>query len=408
MRRILSLVMLLVLSACALATPLPYRPDIDTSVTLTREPTVATPTQIALSPTSLVSPVSTRFSRNCLQINRHIPEEVVMQGHVITIANEVESSFAEKTVAFPVDESFENKFKDLSIQILGISPDGQWLFYGRKEAPGDSLTIEGFSWLKDTPLTTEIDIIPRDKSTWTSWLDNERQVFHFYLENPIVVNMFNGETETININYPGFHLDETGYSPLFSRDLNRMIAYRNIPDEPPSIVLWDLQSKSEVQRLYITPEVAHRNLVQVSPNGNQIAVSGALDYFFDDLFLDIFLTDWDGNLEQLTTFRDSELTASLIEQMQWSPDGRYLAFWLNESLAVYDTVTRAVTDYCIRSSNSMSFSPHWSPNSQQIVFNGYVPPPGSGPIIVVDIVNGLATEIQENGYFVVGWMVDTR
>jgi WD40 repeat protein len=404
MRRTLSLLLLLVVNACQIMTLPSDKLDIDSLAIPTAEATAIPITQVLPSPTAKGNSVSIGYMKKCLQVEKRASGDVVLEGHIIAEANDIYRLFS-RLVTVPSDEIFENELGNVYVQVVGISPDGKWLVYEREDAPGNFLTIEGFSWTTDTRWATEIRAIPRDKFTWASWLDSERLVFDFYLENPLVVYMLNGEAENIYVRYPEFYLDDA-HAPLFSRDLNRMVAYRNLPEEPPSIVLWDLPSKSEIQRLYIAQESISRNLVRVSPNGEHIAVSGALEFFYDALFHDIFLMDWDGNVKQLTTFRDSGLTASLIEQFQWSPDGHYLAFWLNESLAVYDTVTQDVTDYCIRSSNSMSFPPYWSPDSQQIVFNGYAP--DSNPIIVVDIVNGTAMEIQESDYHVIGWMLDIR
>lgn len=406
MRRILILFLLLFVSACQVMRSPDDKPDIDSRVIPAAEATAIAPTQISVSPTAQEKSVTIGYLKNCLQIEKRAPDDIVLDGRIITEVIDIYRLFS-RLLAFPSDDVFENELGGIYIKVWGISPDGHWLVYEREGSPEDFLTINGFSWTTNARWTRQIQEIPHDKSAWASWLDNERLVFNSYLEDPIVVNVFNGETENVHIRYTEFYLDDRQY-PLLSRDLNRMIARRSLPEEPLSIVLWDLPSRREIQRFYIDQESVLRVLMRVSPNGEQIAVSGSLDFFYDALFHDIFLTDWDGNVKQLTTFRKSGLTQSLIEQFQWSPDGRYLAFWLNESLAVYDTATQVVTDYCIRSSYSMSFSPYWSPNSHQIVFNGYDVQTGSGPIIVVDVHNDSAIEIQENNYFVIGWMSDAR
>lgn len=403
MKRTFNLFLSFVISACQVGTLLPDKLDHNPETPLTIESTDIIQTQLSPLPPVQEETIFVGYIKKCLQIQKKKPEDVILQGHIITEVIDI-YRLSSRLVGFPSNELFENQLGDLYIKFLGISPDGQWLVYSHEDSLGDFLTIEGFSWITDFRWATQIRAIPRDKPTWAFWLDDERLVFNFYLEEPIIVNMFTGETEHMYVRYPEFHLDD-GNLPLFSQDLNKLIAYRSLPEEPPSIVLWDLPNRREIQRIYIAQEAIRRNLMQVSPNGEQIAVSGALDYFFDPLFLDIFLMDWDGNLEKLTTFKDSGLTTSMIERLQWSPDGVYLAFWLNESLAVYNTVTQVVTDYCLRSSNSMSSSPYWSPNSQQIVFNGYTP--DSTPIIVVDIVDGTASEVQEGNYHVIGWMLGT-
>jgi len=403
MQKTVSLFLTLVICACNfVALPL-GTPTVGKQFTPTANATAETSPQTSSAPTTQENQAPIGSTRNCLQIEKGTPEDIVLQGRIVTKAND-----SNKLVVFPPDEYFSNELSNIyGNAVLGISPDSQWLVYELDDTPENFITIAGFSSITDTRWTTQIPAIARDISHWTYWMDDERLVFNIYLENPIVVNMFTGEMEDVDVRHTEFYLDDSP-TILLSRSLDRVIAYRNLPEEPPSIVLWDLPSKTELWRIYITTEVAIRILTQTSPTGEKIAVSGSLEPFVDPIFLDLFLVDWDGNVMQLTTLRDAGLTTSLIEQIQWSPNGRYLAFWLNEFLAVYDTTTQVVTDYCVRTSDSMSFSPHWSPNSQQIVFNGDAPPPGSGPIIVVDIVKGSAVEIQENGYYVEGWMSDMR
>ncbi|MGB8213562.1 MAG: hypothetical protein WCE68_08390, partial [Anaerolineales bacterium] len=70
------------------------------------------------------------------------------------------------------------------------------------------------------------------------------------------------------------------------------------------------------------------------------------------------------------------------------------------SLTVFDTVTETATDYCLPSDDAISTQPHWSPDSQQIVFELEGDPEY---VVVADIQKKRAVEIAKNNT-VIGWM----
>jgi Tol biopolymer transport system component len=107
-----------------------------------------------------------------------------------------------------------------------------------------------------------------------------------------------------------------------------------------------------------------------------------------------------------------------IGNLSWSPDGRYIAFLLYAKpgsypnlypeleipeafrLAVYDSITQQVTEYCIPGySNS---SPVWSPDSKQVIIN-FIYSKLPNQVIMVDIEKNWAAKIAEN-VFSVGWL----
>lgn len=371
-----------------------------TSPTFTSTPTIE-PTKIL--PTQTVQPEDSqplKYVKNCLEINETFANNLEISGNIILIDNNTYM-----LTGFPFDDNYPSReLESISgYKFLDISPDKKWLVY-ESGRTGSVINIQGFSWSSDSRIEAKISGI-EEGSYYTHWLDEERLVLNVPFEQKArILNVFSGEVAEINAYLPDYHI-YIWFTPVFSPDLNKMIAYRNLPEEFQSIVLWDLDTASQVWRMEIDFELGKRNLVSVSPNREQVAIAGSVK-LEDPFVLDLFLLDWDGNLTQLTHLRDSGFRSGLIEQIQWSPDMRSLAFWLNGSLAVYDFDTQTVTDYCIQSAWSMQFQPYWSPDNRQIVFTGgYTPSPDPTSIIVVDIVEKVAVKILEDEYYVAGWML---
>jgi len=110
-----------------------------------------------------------------------------------------------------------------------------------------------------------------------------------------------------------------------------------------------------------------------------------------------------------------------IQSYSWSPDERYVAFWLNidvppdhrqkfgqQNLAVLDTHTLQVTNYCLPGDFSTSrarlvSAPIWSPDGRQLlVENRYAEKVSR--VIWVDVTENVAAQIADN-MEPIGWMM---
>lgn len=391
----------LVLSACQqTATPQSVEATAIPQATQTGTPDAEPTTNPPTPTTQPQDSQPLKYVKNCLEIDETFAYNLEIPGNIILWDYDTYA-----LMSFPFGEDYpSHELANISADnFLGISPDKKWLVYEAGRA-GSVINIQGFSWSSNSWIETKISGIEEDRY-YTHWLDDERLVFNFPLEQKaMTLNVFSGEVTEINAYLPEYHIDRR-FIPVFSPDLKKMIAYRNLPWEPQSIVLWDLDTAAQVWRMEIDFELAVRNLVSVSPNREQVAIAGSVK-LEDPFVLDLFLLDWDGNLTQLTNLRDSGFRSGLIEQIQWSPDMRSLAFWLDGSLAVYDFDSQIVTDYCIQSS-VFAFGQilYYSPDSHQIIFHGHTSYPDTTAIIVVDIIEKVAVKILEDEYFVAGWML---
>lgn len=127
---------------------------------------------------------------------------------------------------------------------------------------------------------------------------------------------------------------------------------------------------------------------------------------------ELIVVDRNGEAKQLTHLADAGFrgTDTRIYHATWSPNENYIAFWLMDyktgigSLAVYDTTTEMVTDYCIQSGDPLSFAPYWSPDSKQLVFDSSNDFYGPYRVVVLDILENRAVEIAGENYRAIGWM----
>ena len=100
--------------------------------------------------------------------------------------------------------------------------------------------------------------------------------------------------------------------------------------------------------------------------------------------------------------------------MSWSPDVRYISFWVylepgelkHERLAVLDTVTGIVTNTCIPGTNlGWPAAPMWSPYANQVVVSSWFDNYDNINVYIVDFEQGIAVQIAKN-FTPVGWMVE--
>ena len=166
-------------------------------------------------------------------------------------------------------------------------------------------------------------------------------------------------------------------------------------------MLWDVQAKRELWMAEIGDQLWYLQ-PQWSPDGTQFVV-GIPPALYDPVF-ELFVVDREGKRTQLTHFKDTSARKGTIFETRWSPDGRYIAFWLTNSLAVFDMMTGMVRDYCLPSNSSMNAEIYWSPDSEQVVFSQSIRP-YYGPlrVIVIDIQKNRAVEVARN-HAILGWM----
>ena len=102
---------------------------------------------------------------------------------------------------------------------------------------------------------------------------------------------------------------------------------------------------------------------------------------------------------------DAKPFPTLGENLAWSPDGRYIAFFGN-SLYILDTEMRRVFDLCIpyaTQTEKLIYPENtitWSPDSTQILFQR-----GDAPALVIDLESNRAAPLVEDfNIRPIGWL----
>lgn len=252
------------------------------------------------------------------------------------------------------------------------------------------------------------------ESNWKGfhWLDNNQLIIYYkpdiyYLFSVKVVNPFTGEQHELIPDYPDVNRVANPNHPFYpipNPSLTR-VAYPLANTRESAWVLWDLTSGQALASL--SEGISFVEVPAWSPDGRQFVV----DLYTGGMLVNEFYSvSWDGQqITQLTHFGNYTLEGMSvrIQTFSWSPDGRYIAFWVavdpspysGERLAILDKTTLEVTNYCVHGSDWVfeggAMSPIWSPNSQQLVVESY-DAEGYVHTVLVDIIHDFAYNIADS------------
>jgi hypothetical protein len=322
-----------------------------------------------------------------------------------------------------------------SLQEFSVSPNQRWIAYyeGEFNQSDANLIVAGVNNQIYKTLPWE--------SAWGAfrWLDNERLIIRTIPQSEpnsvtnhntdfLVFNPFTGERQTVKVDYPNIYNlyplpDWDGWGvTVYNQTLTQVVYLEGDVSGPLYYVLWDLQKKSQITNLQIVGDLDANP--RWSPDGEQFAVAPSLFSKMKQYpSYELYSVTKDGDTKQLTYLADYYPWV-YIADLSWSPDSRYIAFWFShwqqsESpsyqsagdryLAVLDTETGLVTDYCINGENDASIGlriyppPLWSPDSKQVVIQSQVTE-DSFKTILIDIQENRAVHIADD-LTPVGWMV---
>jgi hypothetical protein len=316
---------------------------------------------------------------------------------------------------------------------MTVSPDGQHLAYldAHSEAQNWRLVVRGAD---DQPERT----IPWDAS-WNNiadWLDNERLAIsrdihggsHLYeLASLVILNPFIGEQHELLPDYPGIFTElqplgwnsyndsRTVYDPTLTRVVYPSI--KRVSGDMVALIMADVQTRQPSAH-FLTLPILFGSLPRWSPDGTRFVTdaypdlngSSSIKYVGGS---ELYTMARDGKTQRLTYL--TVAYTALPTNYGWSPDGRYIAFWLKakeslypgQRLAVLDTTTSEVTNYCILGDphNLAAPAPVWSPDGQHLLVETIDPADINHRIVVlVALKPGWAAQIAEN-VTPAGWMV---
>lgn len=233
---------------------------------------------------------------------------------------------------------------------------------------------------------------------WTlfDWLNDEKLlVRQMRLIGPnkdlIAVNPFTHEQQILKSDFPNIYSREPfviwGAQMIFNPTLSKVV-YAELQKNFLTAVLWDIENNREVAR------ITEGGLPRWSPDGKRLLLVVENDPQQHRVSDEIYTVSGQGEVNQATFLTDN-LKASIINLPVWSPDGRYIAFWLSSDLpihvaklAVLDTETSSIDMYCkefnpfpfrFGEDNTLGYAynqvnaavPIWSPDSQYLLIEDY-------------------------------------
>jgi hypothetical protein len=376
-----------------------------------------TPTRTP-SPTSTLKPTATeetpsinfQIVEQCVTVEDHIPEGFVLDGKLVWYCQhsgcimEFQNQQAVETPITPNDMDFPYSY-------TAISPDWTWLAY-------EVVTVDQYLQAQNVGLrivSTDGQEMPVSgwEADWqlVGWKDNERLNMGMWRGEDHFVIVYNPRTgEATETLLPPIHNPLLGglvygykplpayYDPTYTR-----VAY---VDEGGKFVLWDIETDTLLWKRTARNEEIFG--VDWSPDGQQFAVASEVKKDKAELFM----VNRDGEERQLTNLSAAYPEMNItIGDLNWSPDGRYIALWLNIRpgefwdqwrFAVLDVQTGVLVDTCI--SSGRRHDPLWSPNGKQVAFEGYERKnPDEYDLVVIDFGRNLAIKWpHELG--LLGWM----
>jgi Tol biopolymer transport system component len=269
--------------------------------------------------------------------------------------------------------------------------------------------LKPISWWNTYPFSVGVGAWLNDQQLWVNGV-----LFNLYTGKK---QMFKPETFT------GIAQDQYGFYPFVLDPTLTRVMY---PYDPIYIALADLGTKQVLTTL--TDFTAARPEVAWLPDGSHVAVVGTVfvDQAQEIPADEIFIVDKDGKQVQQATHLSAYYPISglkgaqtyHLQNLAWSPDGRYIAFWDNSlRLYVLDTETDEVTSYCkwgekpppslVTPGPSRWWpdeqAPIWSPDGKQLLI-GYRDTNDALHTVILDIENNVAFSIA-NDMIPVGWMV---
>jgi WD40 repeat protein len=272
------------------------------------------------------------------------------------------------------------------------------------------------------------------------WLNNEQialvilqpwgENYYKYPIDELIFNPFTGEQKLmVSEQYPDIDqadarrlwegVSTTKYDPLLTRVVYPagIINQDYLGRSGIGYILWDLEKQIKLVEIVtrgdlVTPKWA--------PDGSRFVIN---DDYGDGEF---YAVSRDGVVTQLSHLNPDLAAESagrryLSDRYSWSPDGRYLAFWLESvqnsairgAFAVLDTGTGQVTDTCIPAgfiekgipSLPVMYVPVWSPDGKSLVTVANRQEDGSYQSILIDLEGKFAAPFGKD-IFPVGWLVD--
>lgn len=359
---------LCVLWGCRRPVPTPFRTPTPTRAT----PAIGTPTRTpsptlpasptpppTISPSPSPAPTETVVAHRCPAEHQQTAlDRLTREGVVLVRRDFIFELVNLRTGAIQPIPGYAPGASNLGA--LETSPDGSFISY----ADGEGNEFTRF-WVIDGNGVVAGSLPWRDGWLGPDWQSNHSVAF--YWKDVPVTGKF-GQVDIYDLEQDEIRTVPSSFLDLY--DDRIFLSYWLIQYSPdltwaaylsnqPTVILWDVIAQAVLLEL---PDPEYRSLTfppRWSPTADQVAVSA------DGV---LYLIQRDG--EALPISENAlDRQRGAVFRFRWSPDGRYLAYWMYRnaeekfSLLLYNTTNGEVLDTCLLSDLD-GYLPAWSPDSQ--------------------------------------------
>jgi Tol biopolymer transport system component len=408
------------------------------------EPTtgILTPTPTNTNPSKAVTAVSTQTTKEtewktpCREVTTKSPSEVDARGIVILDSRVSLDEGHYKPGTFLLDLGTG---KTIQITIQGenqidhaVSPDGHLMAYDSVIFNSEGQVTQENLVIADAA-GKRLKVIPWEEDWFQIpvWLDDEH--LRILLQTPgqnsseehaslLVLNPFTNERKILEHNFPDF-LDTAStkipywggqwgviYDPTLTFAVYPQMIENN--DEMYTFAIRDLSRQKTTASLEtVFTEFIYSNYYPMpkwSPDGSRFVLQGFIPTA--DVKIELYEVSRAGKIKQLTHL--SSVAYVRESTYSWSPDGQHIAMFLGSPIgvvssksrvAVLDTTTLNVTEYCVNINFNGEKSSVWSPDGKQLLVTSWYEK-GHQSVILLDIEKNAVTQIAED-MEPMGWMV---
>ncbi len=386
--------------------------DYSTPVSSENVPIAGSAIPVDMLTSDAILPIPTEtpsFATHCVTFESNSSSEFLSGGQIV-FWSDPETDMKGLQLVASGDGQIYLISRETGVSSTTVAPERQWLTY--------------YDWkngnqLKIVNSLTEEPIIRPWKAEWRNglglhWFDDQWLSVpsaHQSSGSLTLYNPFTDEEKRITPNLPNLYdFQESlvwGDFTVYNKLLSHVLYIGVTREEGNMLILRNLEERQNIWQ--ISHLNAFRFPVKWTPDGTRLAIAGEMDHLDDDNF-EIFLVDLEGNSVQATNL-DHTYTTATINELSWSPNGRYLAFWLQERISfedttsfrlhILDTETGKTIDTCLP--GGVGGPLIWSPDSQQLAleYGEWMKP---NALVVLDINSFQAIQVIEPmNLILIGW-----